>query len=59
MEEVSTAEDWDLGAGTMWTNFSLIATALQRMPSDALLLSPMLDSRDPIFWGALLIAAGL
>lgn len=43
----------------VWTLFSLIATVLQRVLSDALIISPMMESRDPIFGGALLIAAGI
>jgi predicted metal-binding membrane protein len=43
----------------VWTLFSLIATVLQRLLADALIISPMMESRDPIFGGALLIAAGV
>jgi predicted metal-binding membrane protein len=43
----------------VWTLFSLIATVLQRVLSDTFIISPMMESRDPIFGGALLIAAGI
>ncbi len=43
----------------IWTAFSLVATVLQYVPARTLLLSPMMESRDPIFGGALLIAAGI
>jgi predicted metal-binding membrane protein len=42
----------------VWTLFSLVATVLQRLLSDAFLLTPMMDSRDPVFGGVLLVAAG-
>ena len=43
----------------VWTFFSLIATMLQRVLADELIISPMMESRDPVFGGALLIAAGV
>ena len=43
----------------VWTLFSLIATVLQRVLADALIISPMMESRDPLFGGVLLIAAGV
>jgi predicted metal-binding membrane protein len=42
----------------VWTLFSAAATILQRVLSDFLLLSPMMDSRSPLFGGLLLIVAG-
>jgi predicted metal-binding membrane protein len=42
----------------VWTAFSLAATALQRALAGALLLSPMMESRNPVFAGVLLVAAG-
>ena len=43
----------------VWTAFSLAATMLQRLLADWLLLSPMMDSRDIKFGGALLAVAGV
>jgi predicted metal-binding membrane protein len=43
----------------VWTFFSLVATVLQRWLAHALLLSPMMETQNPVFSGALLIAAGL
>jgi len=43
----------------VWTFFSLLATVLQRVLANALLLSPMMESRDPLFGGVLLVAAGV
>lgn len=43
----------------IWTAFSLVATVLQCALAHALLLSPMMESRNPMFGGALLIAAGI
>jgi predicted metal-binding membrane protein len=43
----------------VWTAFSLIATALQRVLAHLLLLSPMMETRAGGFGGALLIVAGL
>jgi predicted metal-binding membrane protein len=43
----------------VWTIFSLLATLVQRMLADQLLLSPMMELRSPVVGGALLIAAGL
>jgi predicted metal-binding membrane protein len=42
----------------VWTAFSLAATVLQRALADALILSPMMEPRSPVFAGALLVAAG-
>jgi predicted metal-binding membrane protein len=42
----------------VWTAFSLAATALQRVLARALILSPMMESRSPVFAGILLVAAG-
>lgn len=42
----------------VWTLFSLAATALQRVFANALVLSPMMEPRSPVFAGLLLIAAG-
>jgi predicted metal-binding membrane protein len=44
---------------TIWTGFSLLATVLQRLLAEALVLSPMMDITSPVLGGALLIAAGL
>lgn len=43
----------------VWTLFSLAATILQRSLANALIITPMMESRDPVFGGVLLIAAGL
>jgi len=43
----------------VWTAFSLIATVLQRVLTDLLLLSPMMEVRSHTAGGALLIVAGL
>jgi len=43
----------------VWTVFSLIATVLQRVLAQLLLLSPMMEARGRAFSGALLIVAGL
>ena len=43
----------------IWTAFSLLATVLQRLLAELLLLSPMMDIRSPVLGGALLITAGL
>ncbi len=43
----------------VWTAFSLIATVLQRVLAERLLLSPMMETADPIFGGVLLLAAGI
>ena len=58
--ERAAAHVYAFAAGylVVWTFFSLVATVLQRLLSNALLLSPMMDSRDPIFGGALLMTAG-
>jgi predicted metal-binding membrane protein len=42
----------------VWTFFSLLATLLQRVLAEALLISPMMESRNSVFGGVLLIAAG-
>jgi predicted metal-binding membrane protein len=43
----------------VWTLFSLVATVLQRVLSNALLLTPMMDARGPFLGGTLLLAAGI
>jgi predicted metal-binding membrane protein len=43
----------------VWTGYSLLATVLQRLLAHWLLLSPMMEARDRLFGGALLVAAGL
>jgi predicted metal-binding membrane protein len=43
----------------VWTVFSLLATALQRVLANALILTPMMESNDSAFSGILLIAAGV
>ncbi len=43
----------------VWTGFSLVATMAQRLLADRLLLSPMMDSNDPLFGGGLLMLAGV
>ena len=43
----------------IWTIFSLLATLLQRLLADALVLSPMMEIKSPVLGGALLIAAGV
>lgn len=43
----------------VWTGFSLIATALQRLFSHWLLLSPMMQAEQRVFGGILLMVAGL
>lgn len=43
----------------VWTAFSLLATVLQRVLAHLLLLSSMMEARDRIFGGALLIVAGV
>ncbi len=43
----------------VWTAFSVAATVMQRVFAEALLISPMMESRDPLFGGVLLIAAGI
>ncbi len=42
----------------VWTAFSVIATALQRLLAHLLLLTPMMESGNRLFGGALLIVAG-
>jgi predicted metal-binding membrane protein len=42
----------------VWTAFSAIATALQRVLAARLLLSPMMEATSPFVSGALLIVAG-
>jgi predicted metal-binding membrane protein len=58
--ERAAAHVYAFAAGylVVWTFFSLVATVLQRLLSDALLLTPMMDSRDPLFGGILLVVAG-
>jgi len=43
----------------VWTAFSLLMTLLQWGLLEARLISPMMESRSPLFGGVLLIAAGL
>jgi predicted metal-binding membrane protein len=43
----------------VWTAFSLLATALQRMFAQSLLLSPMMEAQERGFGGILLMVAGL
>lgn len=43
----------------VWTAFSLLATALQRVLAECLLLSPMMEARGRGFGSALLILAGV
>jgi predicted metal-binding membrane protein len=43
----------------VWTLFSLLATILQRYLAHTLLLSPMMETQNPLFSGALLIVAGI
>jgi predicted metal-binding membrane protein len=43
----------------VWTAFSLLATALQRMFAQSLLLSPMMAAQERVFGGILLLVAGL
>lgn len=42
----------------VWTAFSLIATVLQRLFAHWLLLSPMMEARERVFGGVLLVVAG-
>jgi predicted metal-binding membrane protein len=57
----ATAQVYAFGGGYLlvWTVFSLAATVLQRLLSQLLLLSPMMDAQDRRFGGSLLIIAGL
>ncbi len=43
----------------VWTFFSLVATVLQRWLAQALLLSPMMETSNSVFSGALLVVAGV
>lgn len=43
----------------IWTAFSLLATVLQLLLRDWLLLTPMMETANPFFAGALLIVAGV
>lgn len=43
----------------VWTAFSLVATVLQRVLANLLLLTPMMEARGRAVGGALLIVAGL
>ena len=43
----------------VWTAFSLIATVLQRVLANLLVLTPMMETRDRAVGGALLIVAGI
>lgn len=46
------------GYVVVWTLFSLVATVLQRVFAQTLLLSPMMESQDRIFGAAILLLAG-
>ncbi len=43
----------------IWTVFSLLATAAQRLLARLLLLTPMMEAQNRLFGGILLLAAGL
>jgi predicted metal-binding membrane protein len=43
----------------VWTTFSLLATVLQRLFSEWMFLSPMMESQNPAFGAAVLLVAGL
>jgi predicted metal-binding membrane protein len=43
----------------VWTAFSLLATALQRLLAGRLLLTPMMEVPSPVLGGVLLLAAGI
>jgi predicted metal-binding membrane protein len=43
----------------VWTAFSLLATIVQVLLADRVLLVPMMELRTPVLGGALLVAAGL
>ena len=47
------------GYVVVWTLFSLVVTGLQRWLANALVLTPMMEPRSPIFGGTLLIVAGI
>ncbi len=48
-----------VGYLAIWTLFSVIATVLQRILSDLLLLSPMMELQNRIWAGSLLVLAGI
>ncbi len=56
----ATSGVYAMAAGylVVWTAFSAIATALQRVLAGLLLLSPMMEATSPIMSGGLLIVAG-
>jgi predicted metal-binding membrane protein len=43
----------------VWTAFSLVATLLQRLLAQSLLLNPMMETSSAIFGGVLLMVAGI
>ncbi len=47
------------GSLLVWTGFSLVATALQRVLAESLLLSPMMEATGRTFGSALVLMAGL
>lgn len=57
----ATARVYAMAAGYLlvWVGFSLIATLLQRLLSNTLVLSPMMEITSPRISGALLILAGV
>jgi predicted metal-binding membrane protein len=59
--ETSSRRIYALAAGylTMWTVFSLGATALQRVLGEFLLVSPMMEATSHVVGGALLLVAGV
>ena len=59
--ETSSRLVYGLAAGylTIWTVFSLGATALQRVLAELLLVSPMMEATSPAVGGALLLVAGV
>ena len=59
--ETSARLVYSMAAGylTIWTAFSLGATALQRVLAEFLLLSPMMEATSPAVGGALLLVAGV
>jgi predicted metal-binding membrane protein len=59
--ERATAHVYAFAGGYLlvWTFFSLVATVLQRLLAKAFILSPMMEARDPVFGGLLLLGAGI
>jgi predicted metal-binding membrane protein len=57
----TVARVYSFAAGylVIWTAFSLLATIVQRLLADRLLLSPMMELSNPVLGGALLVAAGV